>query len=69
MLGMNRMTVNGFTNDKERLAGNMDLAQTILNSITIIDNIVRAEDMHDANLADQTPDDTEDETYEEPTLF
>lgn len=48
MLGMNRMTVNGFTNDKERLAGNMDLAQTILNSITIIDNIVRAEDMHDA---------------------
>lgn len=28
-----------------------------------------AEDMHDANLADQTPDDTEDETYEEPTLF
>ena len=28
-----------------------------------------AEDMHDANLTDQTPDDTEDETYEEPTLF
>lgn len=27
------------------------------------------EDMQDANLTDQTPDDTEDETYEEPTLF
>ena len=28
-----------------------------------------AEDMQDVNLTDQTPDDTEDETYEEPTLF
>ena len=30
---------------------------------------MHAEDMHDANLTDQTHDDTEDETYEEPTLF
>ena len=28
-----------------------------------------AEDVQDANPTDQTPDDTEDETYEEPTLF
>lgn len=48
MLGMNIMTELVNKTDNDKFAYNMDMAQTILNSITIIDNITNAEDMHDA---------------------
>lgn len=42
------MIDNRFAQGEDGLSDNMDLAQTILNSIATIDNISGIEDMHDA---------------------
>ena len=42
------MIDNKFAQGEDGLSDNMDLAQTILNSIATIDNISGIEDMHDA---------------------